>query len=115
MTKPTVLQESPITMAELKAELGKMRKRDGELNFRANKTEEYVNEFPTVSVKEADDMKEELAKLDIPRVKDVQIAKIIDLMPDTPEEVKLILQGYNISLTKDAMDKIIEVVKKHSK
>ena len=40
-----ILSENPISMVELKEELEKTRKRDKELNFRATKTEEYLQKF----------------------------------------------------------------------
>ena len=42
MAKPHLISEHPISMAELKLELENVKKRDTELNFRANKTEEYI-------------------------------------------------------------------------
>ena len=41
----TILNEEPMSMAELKEELDKIKKRDKELNFRANRTEEYLQHF----------------------------------------------------------------------
>ena len=42
MTKPEVIEKSSMSMAALREELAKIKKRDGELSFRGNKTEEYV-------------------------------------------------------------------------
>jgi DNA-directed RNA polymerase subunit F len=45
MARPEVIKETPITIVELKEEIEKIKKRDGELNFRATKTEEYLGLF----------------------------------------------------------------------
>ncbi|PIN87235.1 hypothetical protein COV19_00685 [Candidatus Woesearchaeota archaeon CG10_big_fil_rev_8_21_14_0_10_44_13] len=97
-------------MAELKEDLKKIKERDGELNFRANKTEEYLGLFSNVEVGKARELKEKLKKLDIPRLKEEHITKIVDIMPATSEEVKSILQGYTITVNNDNVKKIADAV-----
>jgi len=55
-------------------------------------------------------LKDALLKLNISRLKDVQVNKIIDLLPKTPNELKVILQGYNLTLTNDQIKSIIDKV-----
>ena len=88
MVKPEILQEKPVSMAELKDEIAKIRKKSEKINFRAEKTEEYLNQFTILSSKKAAELKEKLEKLKIPRFKDEHIIKLIDLMPASLEEVK---------------------------
>lgn len=111
MTKPEVLSETPITMVELKSELDKIKKRDEELNFRANKTDEYLSQFLEVSTKKGKELKEKLVSMDISRLKEEHITKIVDVMPQTVEELKVLLQGYVLTVSQDNMKKIIGVVK----
>ncbi len=112
---PKIKSEEPINIVEMKEELKKISKRDEETSIRTNKTIDYLNDF--VSIKPADSKKlyDEIEKLEIPRLKDVHIHKIIDLMPLTVEEMKVILQGYTITVTKESMKKIVDVVKKYLK
>jgi len=42
------ISEKPISISELKQELEKIKKRDKELNFRAARTEEYLQHFSTL-------------------------------------------------------------------
>ena len=44
MTDMQIISETPINIYQLKKELEKIKKRDNELNFRTNKTEEYLNQ-----------------------------------------------------------------------
>ncbi len=92
-----------------------IKKRDGELNFRAGKTEEYLNYFATLKAKEADELAQKIRDLEIPRLKEEHIIKIIDLLPDDIEEVKLTLQGYPLTVTKENIKKIADVVSKYIK
>ena len=110
MADAKILSETPISMAELKTELDKNKKKEKELNYRANKTEEYLGQF--ASFKDGKKLEEEIAKLKIPRLKDQHIKKIIDLLPKTADELKTILQGYPISVNNDNLKKIVDVVNK---
>ena len=47
-----------------------------------------------------------ISKLAINRLKDEHICKVVDLLPKTPNELKLVLQGYGLSLTNEASNKI---------
>jgi DNA-directed RNA polymerase subunit F len=49
--------------------------------------------------------------LGVSRLKNEQVVKIIDLMPTSVEDLKVILSGYNISLPNDVLDKIVAAVK----
>jgi len=111
MADGKILSEVPISMKELKEELEGIKKRDKELNFRANKTVEYLNQF--VSLKKEKELEEALNKLNIPRIKDLHIKKIIDVLPATVDELKTTIQGYPISVNADNLKKIVDVVKKH--
>ena len=110
MTKPKVMQETPITMAELAEELDKIKKRDNELNFRASKTEDYLNQSG-IDKKKSKQLYKKIDELQIPRLKDVHIIKIVDLMPDDVESVKSILSGYTLTVTQDNIKKIAALVK----
>ena len=115
MTKPEIINEKPISMAEIKDELEKAQKKKEKLNFRAERTIEYINQFTELSLKKSQELKEKIEKLKIPRLKDEHIIKIIDLMPETAEEIKSILSGYTVTVTNENMKKIAEIIKEHKK
>jgi DNA-directed RNA polymerase subunit F len=110
MSKPEILSEQPINMVDLKEELKRIRKRDNDLTFRGNRTDEYLNQFVTLKPKEVEEMVEKLQKLNIPRLKDNMIHKIVDILPRTEAELKLILQGYTLTVTGENINKIMKVV-----
>jgi len=114
MTKPELINEKPIPMYELKEELEKIKKRDEELEENAKASEEYLKKFLKIKKQEAEKLKQELEKLNIPRLKEQHIAKIIDLLPKTPEDVKLVLEGYSITITNENIKKIAECVSKYN-
>ena len=106
-----IISEKAIPMADLKEKLKKIKERDKELNFRANKVEEYLDMFVKMKEKDAEGMIKKLEALNIPRLKPEHIVKIIDLMPETVDDLKVILQGYTLTVNKENMAKIVEVVK----
>jgi DNA-directed RNA polymerase subunit F len=109
MSTPKILKETPISLAEVKLEIEKIKKRDKELSFRTQRTEEYLNQFAN---KASSKLIEALKKLNIARLKEEQIIKIADLMPRAVDDLKLILQSYSLTLTKDAIRQIVDEVNK---
>ena len=114
MTKPQILEKEAMTLAEVQGALKALKKRDEELTFRGNKTEEYVNQVTKLSKTKAVELKKALLGLDIPRLKDDHIIKIIDILPKTLAELKVILQGYTLSVSNDNMTKIMGAVEEYA-
>ena len=75
-----------MSIAEVKGCLDKIKKRDEELTFRGNKTEEYVNQFSALDAKKAAELEGKLEGLKIPRLKELHIKKLVDTMPKTAKE-----------------------------
>jgi DNA-directed RNA polymerase subunit F len=103
-----IISETPMNVYQLKKELERIKKRDNELNFRANRTEEYINQV--ITIKNADELFDKIAKLNIPRLKEQHIYKIIDIMPTTINELKTVLQGYTVTISNESMKKIVDTV-----
>jgi len=110
MNNVTILEENPISMSELKEELKKIKKRDETLNFRSEKTEEYLNQVVLSDHKDYEDIIKQITELNLLRLKKEHIIKLADNLPKKEEEVKTILQGYNITLKKEDYKKISDVV-----
>lgn len=110
MTKPKILDEKPMSITEVKDALQKIKARDKELTFRGNKTEEYAGQFASLDMKKAEELKSKLEGLKIPRLKEQHIKKIIDVMPATPNEVKVVLQGYVVTVKNEHVKKIADTV-----
>lgn len=102
------ISETPITASQLKEELSKIKKRDKELNFRAAKTEEHLEHLS--AVKSDDALFDKISKLNISRLKDQHIRKIIDIMPSTVKSLKVVMQGYTISINNENLKKIVDII-----
>ncbi|MBL7055470.1 hypothetical protein ISS07_01000 [Candidatus Woesearchaeota archaeon] len=103
-----ILSEQPINSYQVKKELAGIKKRDKELKFRAQKTEEHL--ASAAEYKDADKLYNKIEKLKIPRLREQQVHKIVDVMPTTVKDLKLILQGYTVSVTQENMKKVVDAI-----
>lgn len=106
-----ILEEKPVSISELKAKLDDVKKRDKELNFRANKVRDYVDGFNSVDAKKASEIEKKINELGIGRLKDKHIVKIIDLMPGNIDALKAIFAGENVTLKQEDLAKILEALR----
>ena len=111
--EPKVLEEIPISMGQLKTEIEKIKERDKdkEPSIRVTKVEDYLNSFKQFPADREQELRKALKKLDIPRLKEEHVVKIVDLQPKTEDDLKLIMQCYVISISNDNIKKIVETVK----
>lgn len=108
MSEMQIISETPIDIYILKEELEKIKKRDKELNFRSNRTEDYLNQIS--SIKNADKLFKKIMDLNIPRIREQHLHKIIDIAPTTVNELKVVLQSYTVSLSNESIKKIVDVI-----
>jgi len=106
----TIVSESATNAAEVKKHLEQAREKDKELGFRAQRTLDHLESIGTLSQKKAKELETALAKLEIPRMKEQHIHKLIDVLPKTADEVKLILQGYALTVTNENCKKIADTI-----
>ncbi|MFH1649497.1 MAG: hypothetical protein ABIA93_03035 [Candidatus Woesearchaeota archaeon] len=101
-----IIEKIAMNMVEVKEELARIEKRDTELSFRAGRTKEYLNAVKLPTKKAAKEMSEKLLALEIPRLRDVHINKLIDLSPTSEAEIKVILQGYALTVNNENVAKM---------
>lgn len=113
MSKPTIISESPVSMVEVKEEIKKIKKRDAEPSFRATRVDEYLSNFVTLNSKDEKELIAKIEKLEIPRLREEYIKKLVDLMPVNLEQVKVILQGYVVTVSQENMKKLAAVFQEY--
>lgn len=114
MSKAEILEKKPLALALVKEEIKRIKKRDGdEPGFRVTKTEEYVNEVTKLKAKEAKELIEKLEKLEVPRLKAEHMHKIADVLPLTDKHLKMLFQGYALTVSPDNVKKIFDVVQEY--
>ena len=109
-----MISQAPMNAAEVHTELKRIKERDSELGFRAQKTLDYLESLGTLDAKKAKELFDKLVKLDIPRLRDMHFHKIIDTMPKSAKDVKTILQGYNVTVSAESCKKIADTVAEYA-
>lgn len=108
-----------LTLAEAKELVEKQEKKMKEQKEESQENIEsaisYLKKFSKLNAAKSKQLKEELKKLDIMQLKDKNIAKIADLLPVEAEDLHKILVGESVSLDKNEVDKILDMVKKYIK
>lgn len=112
MAEIKIISENPISMVVLKEKINQIEKRDKDLGNRGKKVKEYLDHFVKLDKKKADEIAKKINDLNIPRLKERQISKIIDVMPKDMESLKIILTGENITVKQEDLEKILEVIVK---
>lgn len=110
MSSAKIVSEVPISMNELRKEIKAIRKRDETLNYRCEKTDEYLGTAAPLADKDYKELEKQLNELNILRLRDTEIIKILDLLPKNEEEVKLILSASSLTLKKEDAKKIADLV-----
>lgn len=108
--EPRIISQAPVTLTELKEEVAKMKEKEKEASIRVTRMEDYLNAFIELSPENGKELQTVLTKLAINRLKDEHICKIVELLPKTVNELKVIMQGSAVSLTNDASSKIVETI-----
>jgi DNA-directed RNA polymerase subunit F len=98
-----IKEETPITMAEVAALAG-----DSE---RGKAIKDFIKKFNKMSADKAKEMKQELKDLDLIRLKDSHIVKIVDFMPQDATDLNKILS--EVAFDQEEVTKILNVVKKY--
>lgn len=109
--KNKIITEEAMGLTEVKSILQKVAKDEGELNFRAAKTLEYLKEFAKHSDKKAKELVKALEDLKISRLKPQHILKLVDTMPTIAQDVKVVMQGYALTITNESAQKIANALK----
>ena len=109
------LTETPICIAEVKEHLTAIKDKEGELNYRAGRAFEYLEQFSKLSVKDAKALMKAITELNVPRLKEQHIVKLVDVLPTTAKDVKTVLQGYAVTVTNENLDKVAAAISEYVK
>jgi len=100
-----IIEEKPLTLAEVNTLVGKSEKAD-EIKL-------FLKSFLKLTEKKALELKEELTKLDLIKLKETHIVKIVDFLPESASELNKVLS--DVSLDEEETNKILASVKNYSK
>lgn len=103
-------KEKPVPLSEVLGILEKTKK-EGELEYWQRLTYDYAQKFSKLKPNKAKEFTEELLKIE--KIRENQVIAIVDLMPETKEDIELIFAKERTKLEDDNINKILEIVKKY--
>ncbi len=106
MVRIKVIEERPISLAELKSTL----KNNEKPLAKGVATLEYLNSIPIKKEEKAKELIEKLKNLEITRLKDKQIIKIVDIMPQDIDSLKMLL-SQEVTIKQEELQKILDIIK----
>lgn len=110
MPNPQFIEEKSLCMVDIKETLTDIEKRDSQLNYLSNKVKEYLDLFITLSPKKKEELHTKLTELNLTRLREDHITKILDFLPRTVNDLKIVLQAYPLSMPKKDQESIVQVI-----
>ena len=110
MTSIEIINEVPLSMVEAREMLKELKGQEKELPVRLNKTTEYLQQYAKGDTKKVKEFKDRLNKLDITRLRERHVVKIIDMMPKDIDSLKLVFSGENVTLKQEDLQKILDAL-----
>jgi len=107
-----IKDEKFVTWSEARKILEKKTDEIGELGYEQKNALEHLKRFSKTSGKRITEMIDALSKIE--RLKERHIMIIVNILPQTTDELKILFSNEMIELGDDEMKKIINIVKKHS-
>ena len=106
----TVIEQRPIPLADIKEKLGLAKKDSKDLSFRAEKVYNYINDLDLPSKEKMEQLHKKINELNISRLRDRHITKVLDLMPKDIETLKSIFTGEAVSLKPEELKQILDAI-----
>ena len=98
-----IIESTPLTLAEVSDLAGDT---DREKDIKT-----FIKKFTKMPVDKAKAMREELAGLELLKLKEEHIVKIVDFMPNDATDLNKVM--VDVSLDQEEVNKILDVVKKY--
>jgi DNA-directed RNA polymerase subunit F len=106
-----VIETKPVSMAEAKDILSSREKKK-ELSYEQKLALEHLNKFTKLSQEQAKKLLEELSG--VLRMSQETMVQILNFLPKNADELRMIFSREKFSLKEDELNKILEIIKKHS-
>jgi DNA-directed RNA polymerase subunit F len=107
-----VIDSRPIGMPEAKKIMSSHEKSE-ELSYEQKLALEHLNKFTKLSFEDSEKFLDEISK--ILRMSPETLVKILDIVPQTPDELRMIFSREKFSLKEEEIQKILEITKKYTK
>ncbi|MEM7813849.1 MAG: hypothetical protein QW548_03055 [Candidatus Aenigmatarchaeota archaeon] len=104
-----VLAEEDVSAQDARRILAERKKQGTEMLYEQKICIEFLEKLPKLTDKQLEDMKAELSKIAI--LKPRYISLILNIMPDTEDEVEALFAKERTNLKKEEIKQIVDIVK----
>ena len=105
-----IISKIPLTIAEVKETLDNLEKK-GELSGGQQKIKDFATRFNKFNKDSAAKLIKELKSAEIPRMTDEAVVEIVNIVPTNEGELNTIFAGKHITVTKENLKKILDIIK----
>lgn len=81
-----------------------------ELTYREEKIKEYLKNRNKVSYEQFKEIKEKIENLEISRLEEQHIIKIVDIMPENGTQLRSLVQNTGVIIVDDIANNILEIL-----
>jgi DNA-directed RNA polymerase subunit F len=111
-----ILSKKPVSLGEIKSIVTDIKKSEKrELSYREEKILDYLKVLKPLTKTNIEKLKVELNGLEISRLDDIFIVKLIDIMPKNGSEIRAIVSHSGIILVDESITKILDTLNKYRK
>lgn len=114
MSNYDLIEKQAISYSEVSAIIDEKAK-SRELTYREDKIKEYLKNFSKLNLKKYNDAKKELLALNIARLEEEHIVKVLDIMPKNGTELRAIVSHSGTVLVDQSVTSILDVLNKYRK
>lgn len=112
MANYEVLEINPISNIEVLNEINKKAK-DLELTYREEKTQEYLKKNTKLKITDYKKAKDELTALEIARLEEEHIIKILEVMPKDGTQLRAVVSHSGTVIVDESVESILSILKKY--
>ena len=110
-----IIEKKPMSLSEVVSNIKGIKKGGKrEITYREDKILKFSKNFNLVKPKDVEKFLSELVELNIPRLDNSQMIKIIDVLPKDGTELRAIVSNSGTIIVDDDVNKILEVVSKYT-
>lgn len=112
MSNYEIVGTEPLSGAEVMDHIKKCEK-DRELTYREDKIKDYLKKTLKLSKTKFNEAKKKVVALEIPRLEEEHIVKILEIMPQNGTELRSIVSNSGTVLVDESVTQILDVLKEY--
>lgn len=112
MANYEIISQKPVHPSVILEQVEK-KVEEKELTYREEKILEYLKDSNKLSLEDFNKAFDELKSLEIPRLEDSHLIKILEILPQNGVELRSIVSHGGVVIVDDVVSQILDVVKKY--